>query len=70
MNSRGKNLYKAYQQAIDYTHGLQQHELPKYILISDFEHFRLYDLEEGKTVEFTLDSLEHKVQYFGYILGI
>ena len=69
MKSRGKNLDKAYQQAIDYTHGLKQHELPKYILICDFENFRLYDLEENKTVEFKLNDLANNVQHFGYILG-
>ncbi len=69
MKSRGKNLDKAYQQAIDYTYGLKQHELPKYILISDFENFRLYDLEEDKTVEFKLNDLVNNVQHFGYILG-
>jgi len=69
MKSRGKNLNRAYQQAIDYTHGLKQHELPKYILISDFENFRLYDLEEDKTVEFKLNDLVNNVQHFGYILG-
>ncbi len=69
MKSRGKNLDKAYQQAKDYTHGLKQHELPKYILISDFENFRLYDLEEDKTVEFKLNDLINNVQHFGYILG-
>jgi hypothetical protein len=69
MKSRGKNLDKAYQQAKDYTHGLKQHELPKYILISDFENFRLYDLEEDKTVEFKLNDLVNNVQHFGYILG-
>jgi hypothetical protein len=69
MKSRGKNLDKAYQQAIDYTHGLQQHELPKYILICDFEIFRLYDLEENKTVVFKLNDLVNNVQHFGYILG-
>ncbi len=69
MKSRGKNLDKAYQQAIDYTHGLEQHELPKYILISDFENFRLYDLEEDKTVYFKLNDLVNNVQHFGYILG-
>lgn len=45
MKSRGKNLDKAYQQAIDYTHGLKETELPKYILVSDFATIRLYDLE-------------------------
>jgi hypothetical protein len=69
MKSRGKNLDKAYQQAKDYTHGLKQHELPKYILICDFENFRLYDLEEDKTVDFKLKDLIHNVQHFGYILG-
>jgi len=69
MKSRGKNLDKAYQQAKDYTHGLKQHELPKHILISDFENFRLYDLEEDKTVEFKLKDLVHNVQHFGSLLG-
>ena len=69
MKSRGKNLNKAYIQAIDYTHGLKQHELPKYILISDFENFRLYDLEEDKTIDFKLNDLVNNVQHFGYILG-
>ena len=69
MKSRGKNLDKAYQQAIDYTHGLKQHELPKYILICDFENFRLYDLEDDKTIEFKLNDLVNNVQHFGYLLG-
>lgn len=69
MKSRGKNLDKAYQQAKEYTNGLKQHELPKYILISDFENFRLYDLDEDKTVEFKLNDLVNNVQHFGYILG-
>jgi len=69
MKSRGKNLDKAYIQAKEYTHGLKQHELPKYILISDFENFRLYDLEEDRTIEFKLNELVNNVQHFGYILG-
>jgi len=69
MKSRGKNLDKAYQQAIDYTHGLKQHELPKYILVSDFENFRLFDLEEEKQIEFKLNDLVNNVQHFGCILG-
>ena len=77
MKSRGKNLDKAYQQAKDYTHGLKQHELPKYILVSDFENFRLYDLEDNsdigienaKVTDFKLNDLVNNVQHFGYILG-
>ncbi|MCF8407845.1 MAG: class I SAM-dependent DNA methyltransferase [Crocinitomicaceae bacterium] len=69
MKSRGKNLDKAFQQAIDYTHGLKQSELPKYILVCDFYIFRLYDTEEQTTIEFTIDELILNVQSFGYLLG-
>lgn len=69
MKSRGKDLDKAYQQAKDYLHGLKEHELPKYILISDFENFRLTDLEEEKTVEFKLKDFVKNVQHFGFIAG-
>ena len=69
MKSRGKNLAKAFQQAIDYTHGLKQNELPKYVLVCDFHVFRLYDTEEQQTLEFTIDKLVLNVQSFGYLLG-
>jgi len=69
MKSRGKNLDKAYGQAKDYVHGLKNHELPKYILVCDFEHFRLYDLEENNTIEFVLHDLVHNVQHFAYLVG-
>jgi len=69
MKSRGKSLDKAYHQAIDYTYGLKQHELPKFILVCDFENFRLYDLDEDKTIEFKLDQLVLHVQHFGFLLG-
>lgn len=69
MKSRGKNLDKAYQQAKDYLHGLSEYELPKYILISDFEHFRLYDLEEESLHEFKLNQLIENIELFGFIAG-
>jgi hypothetical protein len=69
MKSRGKNLDKAYQQAIDYTHGLKEVELPKYILVSDFATFRLYDLDENQRYEFALPDLVSHVQLFGFIAG-
>ncbi|WP_396177191.1 class I SAM-dependent DNA methyltransferase [Flavobacterium sp.] len=69
MKSRGKNLDRAFLQAKDYLHGLKQHELPKYILVSDFEIFKLYDLEEGNIVEFKILDLVNNVQSFGFLLG-
>lgn len=69
MKSLGKNLDKAFIQAKDYIHGLKEHELPKYILVSDFYHFRLFDTEEGVTKEFLLPDLVKNVQHFGFIAG-
>jgi len=69
MKSLGKNLDKAFIQAKDYLHGLKEHELPKYILVSDFYHFRLFDTEDGTTKEFLLPDLVKNVQHFGLIAG-
>ena len=47
--SRGKSLDRAFQQAKDYFPGIADKDLPRYILVSDFARFRLYDLDEGET---------------------
>ncbi len=67
--SRGKDLEKAYAQAMDYFPGLSESDLPKYILVSDFEKIRFYDLETGKHTEFSLKDLQKHVQLFGFIAG-
>lgn len=67
--SRGKSLDRAYQQAKDYFPGLTEKELPKYILVSDFAHFRLYNLDENTHHEFTLKELVKNVHLFSFILG-
>jgi hypothetical protein len=67
--SKGKDLDKAYTQALDYFPGLKEAELPKYILVSDFEIFRLYDLEEDSVYEFKLEELYKNISLFGFIAG-
>jgi hypothetical protein len=67
--SKGKDLDKAYTQALDYFPGLKEVQLPKYILVSDFEIFRLYDLEENLTHEFNISELYKNVNLFGFIAG-
>lgn len=47
--SRGKDLDRAATQAFDYFPGLKERDLPRFVLISDFARFRLYDLDEDKT---------------------
>src|SRR6202050_877649 len=43
--SAGRNLAKAKEQAFDYFEGIKEHELPRYILLSDFQTFELHDLD-------------------------
>ncbi len=69
MKSRGKDLNAAFEQAKGYTYGLTEPELPKFILVSDFQHFRLHDLEEDTVVEFTLRELVDNVHHFAYLIG-
>ena len=69
MKSRGKNLDKAFEQAIAYTHNLKERELPRYILVCDFHEFRLYDTSEQTTQSFTLDRLIDHIAHFGFIAG-
>jgi hypothetical protein len=67
--SRGKNLDRAHKQALDYFPGLKERELPRFILVSDFARFRLYDLDEDQQFEFPLEDLYKQVKRFGFIAG-
>ncbi|MEO6833474.1 MAG: DNA methyltransferase [Chitinophagaceae bacterium] len=67
--SKGKDLDRAYQQAKDYFPGLKNSELPKYILVSDFERFRLFDLDTDERHDFLLKELVDKVHLFDFIAG-
>ncbi|NNM79388.1 MAG: DUF559 domain-containing protein [Gallionella sp.] len=78
--SRGKDLDKAYTQALDYFPGIKERDLPKYVLVSDFARFRLYDLEaepspsgrgqgEGVFQEFKLADLHKHIKHFAFIAG-
>lgn len=67
--SRGRDLDKAFKQAKEYFPGLTDKELPKYILVSDFERFRLYDLENGTQSEFKITEFVNHVGLFSEIAG-
>ncbi|WP_411725536.1 class I SAM-dependent DNA methyltransferase [Methyloglobulus sp.] len=67
--SRGKNLDRAFQQAKDYFPGLKDRDLPRYILVSDFARFRLYDLEENTQQEFPIKEFYKNIKLFGFIAG-
>lgn len=68
--SAGRDLKKAKTQALDYFPGLKDADLPRYILLSDFQTFELYDLEDGEEIAFPLADLPRHVEKFGFITGV
>jgi hypothetical protein len=69
MKSRGKNLDRAYTQAMDYFPGIAERDLPRFVLVCDFARFRLFDLTTDTVHEFTLAELHKNVRLFGFIAG-
>lgn len=72
MKSTGKNLGLAEIQALDYIQHLEEAEVPRYILTSDFKRFRLLDLhgQKGKdTAEFALQALPRNIETLGFLAG-
>src|ERR1039458_8888741 len=67
--SAGRDLARAKEQALDYFPGLKEHELPRYVLVSDFQTFELYDLDDSTHVRFTLRKLPEHVEDFAFIVG-
>ncbi len=67
--SAGADLDRAFTQAADYFDGLAERDLPRYILVSDFQRFRLFDLEAGQEWKFALKDLHKHIKRFGFIAG-
>ncbi|MFN3703298.1 DNA methyltransferase [Thermomonas sp.] len=67
--SEGRDLDAAFEQATDYFAGLKDAELPRYVLVSDFQRFRLHDLETGERSDFILSDLHRQIGRFGFISG-
>ena len=68
--SAGRDLTAAYEQAGEYFDALPERERPRFILVSDFQTFELYDLDEREAVDFPLGDLPAHVEAFGFILGV
>ncbi|MBG7613748.1 class I SAM-dependent DNA methyltransferase [Brevundimonas sp. BAL450] len=68
--SAGRNLTRARQQALDYFPGLKDHELPRYVLLCDFQSFELIDLDTREETHFPLADLPAHVEAFGFVVGV
>lgn len=67
--SQGKDLDAAYTQATNYFEGIKEEDLPRFVIVSDFQRIRLYDLEGNGHTEFQLKELPKHVKRFGFIAG-
>ena len=68
--SAGRDLQRAYGQAGEYVDALSESQRPRYVLVSDFQSFELYDLDTREHKRFTLADLSAHVEVFGFILGV
>ena len=67
--SRGKNLDRAFDQALDYFPGLKERDLPHTLVVCDFARFRVHDLARNETIEFALADLHKHIKRFGFVAG-
>jgi hypothetical protein len=67
--SAGRDLFGAEVQALGYTHGLTDAEMPKRILVCDFQTWKLIDLVSGESTAFALADLPKHIDRFSFILG-
>ncbi len=67
--SSGADLGRAFAQAADYFEGLAERDLPRYILVSDFQRFHLHDLQSGEEWKFPLKDLPRQIRRFSFIAG-
>lgn len=68
--SLGKNLESAFLQAAEYAAALEEHELPRIVIVSDFQTFKVYNLEDpSKDFGFTLKDLPKYIGQFTWIAG-
>jgi hypothetical protein len=70
--SRGKSLKEAYLQALDYYSSIEEGLRPRYIVVSDFEHIVIHDLEaKGKKREsaILLKDLPKQIKKLAFLAG-
>lgn len=67
--SKGENLEAAFEQATDYFQGLKENELPRYVVVSDFDRVRIVDLDGNLDKEFHIKDFQKHIKLFGFIAG-
>lgn len=69
MKSAGKDLIAAEAQAIDYLDDLDEAQLPRYVVTSDFRRFTLLDRLEDTRHEWALSEMSSAADRLGFFAG-
>ena len=70
--SRGEDLEKATKQALDYLQSIAkvaEDDLPRYVIVCDFEKLHLLDLETQQEQKILIANLAANIEVFGFISG-
>lgn len=67
--SAGQDLAAAMDQLIDYLPAVADLDLPRLLVVCDFEHFVVRDTETGVETAFTLAELPARVEIFAFLAG-
>lgn len=69
MKSRGKSLEKAKSQAYNYVMKLKNEDIPKYVMLCDFDYIRLYNLDTNQEMQFKVEDLPKNIDVFNFLIG-
>lgn len=69
MKSKGKSLDKAKSQAYNYVMKLKENDIPRYVMLCDFETIKLSDLDTGKEITFPVKELTSNISVFDFLKG-
>ncbi len=67
--SAGRDLDAAMDQALGYLDGVAEQELPQIVVVSDFQRFRVKDLESGDDIEFPIEEFASHIEHFTFLAG-
>jgi len=67
--SAGKDLARAKTQALSYLDGIDDHDLPRIVVTSDFSQFEVFDLESRRVEKFPLEELPERIKAFACLIG-
>ena len=68
--SAGGDLIKAMEQARQYLTGIEDCDLPEYILLCNFQNFELTNLVTGENIKFKLSEFPKQIERFGFMIDI